>query len=44
MRNKAVSGPLSVHAVAGTHVVLLGIDMWEPASQGVLGFAQQGRT
>ncbi len=39
MRAKAVNGPLSVHAIAGTHVVLLGIDMWEPASRGVLGFA-----
>jgi len=28
-----------VHAIAGTYVVLLGIDMTEEASQGVLGFA-----
>jgi phosphatidylserine/phosphatidylglycerophosphate/cardiolipin synthase-like enzyme len=39
MRKKAKSGPLSVHAIAGTHVVLLGIDMEEEASRGVLGFA-----
>lgn len=39
MRNKAKSGPLSVRAIAGAHVVLLGIDMEETASRGVLGFA-----
>jgi hypothetical protein len=39
MRKKEKSGPLSVHAVVGTHVVLLGIDMEEEASRGVLGFA-----
>lgn len=39
MKNKAKNGPLSVHAVAGTYVVLLGIDMEEEASRGVLGFA-----
>jgi phosphatidylserine/phosphatidylglycerophosphate/cardiolipin synthase-like enzyme len=39
MKKKEKSGPLSVHAIAGTHVVLLGIDMEEEASRGVLGFA-----
>ena len=39
MRKKAKSGPLSIHAIAGTYVVLLGIDMEEEASRGVLGFA-----
>lgn len=39
MREKAVYGALSVHAIAGTHVVLLGIDMSEESSEGVLGFA-----
>ena len=39
MRRRAQNGPLSVHAIAGTHVVLLGIDMREEASRGVLGFA-----
>jgi phosphatidylserine/phosphatidylglycerophosphate/cardiolipin synthase-like enzyme len=39
MKKKAKSGPLSVHAIAGTYVVLLGIDMEEAASRGVLGFA-----
>ena len=39
MRKKEKSGPLSVRAIAGTHVVLLGIDMEEEASRGVLGFA-----
>ena len=39
MRNMAVNGPLSVRALAGTYVVLLGIDREEDASRGVLGFA-----
>jgi hypothetical protein len=39
MKKKAKSGPLSVHAIAGTYVVLLGIAMDEAASRGVLGFA-----
>jgi hypothetical protein len=39
MRKKQKSGPLSVHAIAGTYVVLLGIDMEEEASRGLLGFA-----
>lgn len=39
MKEKSKSGPLSVHAIAGTYVVLLGIDMEEAASRGVLGFA-----
>jgi hypothetical protein len=39
MKKKEVNGPLSVNAVAGTYAVLLGIDMEEAASRGVLGFA-----
>jgi phosphatidylserine/phosphatidylglycerophosphate/cardiolipin synthase-like enzyme len=39
VRRRAENGRLSVHAIAGTHVVLLGIDMAEEASRGVLGFA-----
>jgi phosphatidylserine/phosphatidylglycerophosphate/cardiolipin synthase-like enzyme len=39
MRKRVKKGPLSVHAVAGSYVVLLGIDMTESASEGVLGFA-----
>jgi phosphatidylserine/phosphatidylglycerophosphate/cardiolipin synthase-like enzyme len=39
MRRKVTSGLLSVHAVAGTYVVLLGMDMEEESSKGVLGFA-----
>jgi phosphatidylserine/phosphatidylglycerophosphate/cardiolipin synthase-like enzyme len=39
MRRREANGPLSVHAIAGTYVVLLGIDMDEAASSGVLGFA-----
>ena len=39
MRKRAKKGPLSVHAVAGSYVVLLGIDMTESACKGVLGFA-----
>lgn len=38
MRKKAKRGPLSVHAIAGSYVVMLGIDMEEKASKGVLGF------
>ncbi len=39
MRRREENGPLSVHAIAGTHVVLLAINMEEAASRGVLGFA-----
>ena len=39
MRSYNNAGPLSVHAIAGAYVVLLGIDMEEAASDGVLGFA-----
>ena len=39
MRKRVKKGPLSVHAIAGSYVVLLGIDMTESASKGVLGFA-----
>ncbi|HEV7642767.1 MAG TPA: phospholipase D-like domain-containing protein [Pyrinomonadaceae bacterium] len=39
MRKKEKEGPLSVHAIAGSYVVLFGIDMEEDASAGVLGFA-----
>jgi phosphatidylserine/phosphatidylglycerophosphate/cardiolipin synthase-like enzyme len=39
MRKKAKQGPLSVQAIAGTYVVLLGIDLAETAIQGILGFA-----
>jgi phosphatidylserine/phosphatidylglycerophosphate/cardiolipin synthase-like enzyme len=39
MRKRAKKGALSVHAIAGSYVVMLGIDMTEEASKGVLGFA-----
>lgn len=39
MRRKASNGPLSVHAIAGSYVTLLGIDMEEASTEGVLGFA-----
>jgi phosphatidylserine/phosphatidylglycerophosphate/cardiolipin synthase-like enzyme len=39
MRKKEKRGPLSVHAVAGAYVVLLGIDMDSESIPGVLGFA-----
>jgi phosphatidylserine/phosphatidylglycerophosphate/cardiolipin synthase-like enzyme len=39
MRKRKKKGPLSVHAIAGSYVVLLGIDMEEQRSRGVLGFA-----
>ncbi len=39
MRRRKKTGPLSVHAIAGSYVTLLGIDMDEKRSKGVLGFA-----
>jgi phosphatidylserine/phosphatidylglycerophosphate/cardiolipin synthase-like enzyme len=39
MRVKETSDGLSVQAIAGSYVVLFGIDMDEAASEGVLGFA-----
>ncbi|MEO6090284.1 MAG: phospholipase D-like domain-containing protein [Umezawaea sp.] len=41
MRNRATADSLSVHAIAGTHVVLLGFDLPEEAAEGLLGFAIQ---
>jgi len=39
MRNKEQKGDLSVQAIAGTHVVLLGMDFPEAKCPGLLGFA-----
>ena len=39
MRNKEKKGDLSVQAIAGTHVVLLGMDLPELKCPGLLGFA-----
>jgi phosphatidylserine/phosphatidylglycerophosphate/cardiolipin synthase-like enzyme len=39
MRKKNTKGDLSVQAIAGTHVVLLGIDFPEQNCPGLLGFA-----
>jgi len=39
MRNKEQKGDLSVQAIAGTHVVLLGMDLPEQDCPGLLGFA-----
>jgi hypothetical protein len=39
MRNKEQKGDLSVQAIAGTHVVLLGMDLPEEDCPGLLGFA-----
>ena len=39
MRHREQNGSISVQAIAGTYVVLLGIDMEEAASRGVLSFA-----
>jgi hypothetical protein len=39
MRNKKTKGDLSVQAIAGTHVVLLGMDLSEQDCPGLLGFA-----
>lgn len=41
MRTRKKNGPLSVQAVAGTYVVLLGINLEESERNGVLGFAIQ---
>jgi len=39
MRDEKQKGNLSVQAIAGTHIVLLGIDLREAKYQGLLGFA-----
>lgn len=39
MRKREVSGQLSVQAIAGTHVVLLGMDLPQAQCPGLLGFA-----
>ncbi len=39
MRKRASDGPLSVHAIAGSYVVLLGMDMDQENTRGLLGFA-----
>ena len=38
MRARATNGEISVHAIAGTEVVLLGLDATEAASKDLLGF------
>jgi phosphatidylserine/phosphatidylglycerophosphate/cardiolipin synthase-like enzyme len=39
MRARSPDGPVTVHAIAGTYVVLLGIDVAPDALPGLLGFA-----
>jgi hypothetical protein len=39
MRIRNTAGPLSVHAIAGSYVVLLGLDLAKRSSRGLLGFA-----
>ena len=41
MRAINTNGPLSVQAISGTYVVLLGINMTETEKSGVLGFGIQ---
>ena len=41
MRDKLTKSGLTVHAVAGTHVVLLGLDLSPARRKGCLGFAIQ---
>jgi phosphatidylserine/phosphatidylglycerophosphate/cardiolipin synthase-like enzyme len=41
MRKKRVDAGLTVNAVAGTHVVTLGLDLADPQRKGCLGFAIQ---
>jgi hypothetical protein len=43
MRTRASADGLSVHAVAGTNVVLFGLDVPEAKTRGLLGFAIQRR-
>jgi phosphatidylserine/phosphatidylglycerophosphate/cardiolipin synthase-like enzyme len=38
MRQRSPDGPVSVRAIAGTHVVLLGMDVDAPVAKGLLGF------
>lgn len=39
MRSRNSAGPLSVHAIAGSYVVLLGLDLARRSTRGLLGFA-----
>ena len=39
MRSHSQNNDVSVHAIAGTEVVLLGLNIREPAAEGLLGFA-----
>jgi phosphatidylserine/phosphatidylglycerophosphate/cardiolipin synthase-like enzyme len=41
MRNKMINSGLTVNAIAGTHVVLLGLDLSDEKRKGCLGFAIQ---
>jgi phosphatidylserine/phosphatidylglycerophosphate/cardiolipin synthase-like enzyme len=41
MRSKVVNSGITVNAIAGTHVVLLGLDLSDSARAGCLGFAIQ---
>ena len=44
MRQHQTTKTISVQAIAGTHVVLLGLDATESAAQGLLGFRMSRRT
>ncbi len=44
MRVRRKNPAISVHAIAGTHVILLGIDATEKAAKGLLGFAIERET
>src|ERR1700749_1171267 len=39
MRNRSKAGSLGVHAIAGSYVVLLGLDIAKKDTKGLLGFA-----
>jgi phosphatidylserine/phosphatidylglycerophosphate/cardiolipin synthase-like enzyme len=41
MRNRTTGDPLRVHAIAGSYVVLLGLDLPKARAKGLLGFAVQ---
>src|SRR3989442_15957387 len=39
MRTRKTAGGVTVHAIAGTYVVMLGLDADAPTREGLLGFA-----
>lgn len=44
MRKRSTRDGISVHAISGTEVVLLGLDATEAAAEGLLGFKVEKAT